>query len=102
MAGRGGLDVVTEKRRVSDVPEAAADFGGFLLLLPAFVWTAPVTCLLPDDDGVAACLDEPTSPLDRRHRLGRVDEKLGRCIFLFLKKKARFAQFSGGALIRSD
>ena len=57
VVGLGGFDVVTDSRLVN------ADLGGFLLL-----------------PGVSGTDD--TSELEVRHRLGNVDEKLGRCMIL--------------------
>ena len=57
VVGLGGFDVVTDSRLVN------ADLGGFLLL-----------------PGVSGTDDTPE--LEVRHRLGNVDEKLGRCMIL--------------------
>ena len=61
VVGLGGFDVVTESLLVN------ADLGGFLLL--------------PGVSAAATGADD-TSELEVRHRLGNVDEKLGRCMIL--------------------
>ena len=62
VVGLGGFDVVTDSRLVN------ADLGGFLLL--------------PGVSAAAAAGEDDASELEVRHRLGNVDEKLGRCMIL--------------------